>query len=313
MLVGRLAPSPTGRLHLGHARSFLLAWWSARSQGGKVLLRLEDLDNERAAQAHVDGCLFDLEWLGLDWDERPRLQSDGFDRIRAAALALEQRGLAYPCRCTRADLRAAVNAPQQGTTELRYTGRCRTATPELATRDTPHDSGAALRFRVPPGDVHFCDELWGQQRFDVQAEVGDFLILRRDQIPSYQLAVTVDDAVDGVTEVVRGDDLLPSTARQLLLAQALGLQEKRYYHVPLVVDAQGRRLAKRCDDLGIATLREAGIDPRSVVGWVARHSGMPGVERATAQELLSSFAWRRLPLTPVTLRATALTDGSFAK
>jgi glutamyl-tRNA synthetase len=299
MLTGRLAPSPTGRLHLGHARSFLLAWWSIRAKGGKIVLRLEDLDSERAASPFVELAQRDLEWLGLDWDDAPRLQSEGFDRIRDAALALERRGLAYPCVCTRGDLRAAVSAPQQGATELRYTGRCRGLYRDLADAESRTGQPAALRFNVPEGTTVVHDELWGDRTFDVQKEAGDFLILRRDKIPSYQLSVVVDDAFDDVTEVVRGDDLLPSAARQRLLSQALGLNEKRYYHVPLVVDSTGRRLAKRCDDLGISTLRQAGVDPRAIVGWVARNSGLPELTRTTAREVIPWFDWNRLPKTPI--------------
>jgi glutamyl-tRNA synthetase len=255
---------------------------------------LEDLDGARVAMTHVDACLRDLEWLGLDWDGAPRIQSAGLERIRDVARDLERRGLAYPCRCTRGDLRADLNAPQQGSSELRYSGRCRQGSaPKFPGEPT------ALRFQVPEGAVAFVDEVWGPQSVDVNADVGDFVVLRRDGIPSYQLAVTVDDAYDGVTEVVRGCDLLPSTARQLLLASALGYPEKRFYHLPLVVDPSGRRLAKRADDIALATLRERGIDPRKIVGWVARHSGMPEVEQASARELIERFDWKQLPKDPV--------------
>jgi glutamyl-tRNA synthetase len=245
--------------------------------------------------AHVDACQRDLEWLGLDWDGPARIQSDGLERIRDVAYELQRRALAFPCRCTRGELRADLNAPQQGTSELRYSGRCRNGT---APPKSPNDP-AALRFKVREGAVAFTDEVWGPQSFDVNAEVGDFVILRRDGIPSYQLAVTVDDVHDGVTEVVRGCDLLPSTARQLLLSRALGYPEKRFFHLPLVVDPSGRRLAKRADDLSLATLREQGVDPRAVVGWVARCSGIPDVERATASELVTRFEWARLPTAAV--------------
>jgi len=295
MIVGRLAPSPTGRLHLGHARSFLLAWWSARSQGGNVVLRLEDLDSERSQRKFVDLCLRDLEWLGLDWDGPARIQSAGIERIIAAATALEQQGHAYPCVCTRGDLRSQVSAPQLGNVEVRYAGRCRGRFANRREAEVLTGQKAALRFKVPAGFVTVEDSLSGSVDFDVQADVGDFAILRRDGIPSYQLAVSVDDAFDGVTEVVRGDDLLPSAARQLLLNRALGFPEKRYFHVPLVVDEGGRRLAKRCDDLGISTLRDAGVDPRAIVGWVARNSGMPHVTFAYPHELLREFSWKRFP------------------
>lgn len=295
MVTGRLAPSPTGRLHLGHARSFLLAWWSARAKGGHIVLRLEDLDHERVERKFTELCKQDLEWLGLDWDGEVRLQSDGFERIRSAAHRLLLQGLAYPCTCTRGELRAQLNAPQQGTAELRYAGHCRARYSDLADAEQRAGRPAALRFRVRDGVVRVHDELVGDQCFNVQSEVGDFAILRRDRIPSYQLAVVVDDAADGVTEVVRGNDLLPSAARQSLLDDALGYADKHWYHVPLVVDACGRRLAKRCDSLGLSTLRELGVDPRAITGWVARNSGMHQVARAIPQELVAEFSWRQVP------------------
>jgi glutamyl-tRNA synthetase len=260
---------------------------------------LEDLDGERACRTFIDLAQRDLEWLGLDWDGLPRIQSEGLDRIRETAYDLERQERAYPCICTRGDLRAAIEAPQQGTQELRYTGRCRGVYRNIADAESRTGQRAALRFRVAPGNTVVHDELWGATAFDVQAQVGDFLILRRDKSPSYQLSVVVDDAFDGVTEVVRGDDLLPSAARQQLLGEALNLPQERYYHVPLVVDTTGRRLAKRCDDLGLSTLREVGVDPRAIVEWVARSAGISELTRPTARDVLPLFDWKRLPLSPV--------------
>jgi len=295
LVVGRLAPSPTGLLHLGHARSFLLAYWSARRQQGRLVLRLEDLDVERSAERYVDAALRDLEWLGLDWDGAPRRQSAGLERIRGVATTLFELDRAYPCTCTRADLRAAVTAPQEGVSELRYSGRCRGRFSSLEAAKAETGIDAALRFAVPNAPTTVNDAFLGSSDVDVSAECGDFLILRRDKIPSYQLAVVVDDAADGVTEVVRGDDLYSSAARQHLLQCALSYSSPLWLHVPLVVDDQGRRFAKRTNALSLESLRNSGVDPRSIVGWVARHSGWPTLARATAAELVGSFDWSRVP------------------
>lgn len=300
-VVGRLAPSPTGYLHLGHARTFLLAYWSVRQQKGRLLLRLEDLDAERCTPHFVDETLRDLEWLGLDWDESPRLQSLSVDRIREQAISLFRQGHAFPCTCTKADLRAALSAPQVGQAELRYSGRCRGRYRSIADAESAPGRGAALRLLVGPGSVTVDDRFSGCVSLDVSKDCGDFLILRRDQVPSYQLAVVVDDAADGVTEVVRGDDLLTSAARQQLLQARLSLQKPNWYHVPLVVDAQGRRLAKRTDALSLRTLRANGWDARRLIGWVARCSGWTDVFEAMAHELISSFAWNRVPRAEVRL------------
>jgi glutamyl-tRNA synthetase len=293
---GRLAPSPTGRLHLGHARTFLLAWLSARSQGGELLLRMEDLDQSRSRPELADGIVRDLEWLGLDWDGPVTAQSSRLEPLSAAAARLHERGFAYRCVCTRADLRSAVSAPQRGVEEPRYPGTCRDKTPvELGQRPS------ALRFRVPPGPISFVDGIAGPQSVDVASDVGDFMIQNRAGIPSYQLAVVVDDDLQGVTEVFRGDDLLTSTARQRLLLGALGLPEPTWYHAPLVLDASGRRLAKRADDLSLSTLRGAGVDARAVVAWALGSAGLEAEERVTPREWISRFDVGRLRREPALL------------
>ena len=297
--VGRLAPSPTGLLHLGHARTFLIAWWSARAQRGEVLLRIEDLDAGRASSELAEQAIRDLEWLGLDWDGPPYYQSSGIERLSARIRELTERGLAYPCTCTRGDLRSAQTAPQLGETEPRYPGLCRDryASVEEARRVSGRDPG--IRLRVPDGLESFEDQQLGPQSFDVKASVGDFLIARRDGAPAYQLAVVVDDALQGVTEVVRGDDLLPSTARQAILQRALGYPRPRWAHVGLVVDATGRRFAKRERDLGLAELRARGVDPRRVVAWAARSAGIDVGELVSARELVHTFDPGRVPRGPV--------------
>jgi glutamyl-tRNA synthetase len=299
--VGRLAPSPTGLLHLGHARSFLLAFWHVRSRGGRLVLRLEDLDGPRVQPEWVSATLRDLSWLGLDWDGPPELQSEHVERIRSAARDLEERGLAYACVCTRGELRA-LSAPHAGDAEPRYPGTCRHRFTSLPVAEAASGRHAGLRFAVPPGAIAIQDGFAGTSSWDVAADVGDFLILRRDKLPAYQLAVVVDDAAQGVTEVLRGDDLLSSAARQWHLQRALGLPSPAWFHVPLVCDASGRRLAKRSDDLSLSELRARGVDARAVVAWVAASAGMHVPERVSAGEATSEFDLARVPRSPVSLR-----------
>src|SRR5688572_23134743 len=300
-LVGRLAPSPTGELHLGHARSFLLAWWSARSRGGRVVLRIEDLDAARCRPERIDGVVRDLEWLGLDWDGAPRRSASDTSALERACATLTERGLAYPCACTRAEI-AALSAPHAGEGETRYPGTCRGRWRSLAEARAASGRDVGLRLFVEPGPVHVADRLHGALAFDVDAEVGDFLVRRRDGGFAYQLAIVVDDATDGVTEVLRGEDLLPSAARQALVLAALALLRPKWIHVPLVVDQAGERLAKRRGSFALARLREAGSDPRAAVAWAARSAGLDVSERCTAQEALEAFDLARLPRAPALLR-----------
>jgi len=304
--VGRLAPSPTGLLHLGHARTFLIAWWRARSRGGRLLLRIEDLDGARSQPELAALAVADLTWLGLDWDGPVHVQSHGVERLMAAVHELFAQGRAYACTCTRSDVRNAQSAPQLGSAEPRYPGTCRGryASLEQAERDSGRAPG--VRLTVGEGVVEFHDQLFGAQRFDVNAEVGDFLIARRSGAPAYQLAAVVDDATHGVTEVVRGSDLLPSTARQWLLQDALALPHPEWLHVPLVTDEAGRRLAKRERDLGLAELRARRVDPRAIVGWAARSAGLDVPERATAREALAAFDVARIPESAVAISAEAV-------
>ena len=292
--VGRLAPSPTGRLHVGHARSFLLAWWHARSRGGRVILRLEDLDRARVKPGMADECLRDLEWLGLDWDGAPVVQSADTRPLSTALERLLDADLAYPCACSRKDIERALSAPHASDGELRYPGTCRGRTPQ------PGDARAplAVRLRVPEGEVELEDGVVGRFTRDVQREVGDFLLARRDGFFAYQLAVVVDDARAGVNEVVRGDDLLPSAARQWHLQRALALPHPRWFHVPLVHDEHGERLAKRRGDLALAALRTSGVDARAVVAWAAASAGHAVPERVTAREALRGFDLARVPRAP---------------
>jgi glutamyl-tRNA synthetase len=305
---GRFAPSPSGRLHLGHARTFVLAWLHVRSRGGEMCLRLEDLDASRCRPEFADGALRDLAWLGLDWDGPVVTQSSRSDELRDAARRLFLAGSAYPCVCTRADLRSAVSAPQQGAEEFRYPGTCRDKDAAVLSA-RPH----ALRFRMREGPLEFVDGIAGPQRFDVASEVGDYMIQNRAGVPSYQLAVVVDDAAQGINEVFRGDDLLSSAPRQIALSEALGLAIPRWYHVPLVLDATGRRLAKRADDLSLATLRCSGVDPRAIIQWVMDSAGFEPGARVTAREAIPLFDIVRLRREPVLLTEQVLAELCLAR
>lgn len=271
-------------------------------------MRLEDLDGPRVKPELAEAALRDLRWLGLDWDGPDYVQSTGIAEIAAAAHELEARGLAYACVCSRGDVRSAQSAPQLGESEPRYPGTCRGVFASLSAAQSATGKAPGLRLRVPHGEVTIEDQLLGEHRFDVQAEVGDFLIAKRDRAPAYQLAVVVDDARQGVTEVVRGEDLLPSAARQRLLQQALGLPTPRYLHVPLVLDETGRRLAKRHDDLSLQELREGGTDPRAIVAWAARSCGIACGPRVTARVALINFSRAKLSRSPVLLDAETIAE-----
>ena len=299
-------------MHLGNARTALLSWLAARAPGGSYIMRVEDLDGPRVRPGAEARILDELRWLGLDWDEGPDVggpvgpyrQSERMDRYADALRRLREAGLAYPCFCSRAEIAAAAQAPHgPGDEGPRYPGTCRDL-PAAEARRCAERRAPAWRFRVPGGAIPFEDGVHGAQRRDVSAETGDFVVARADGIPSYQLAVVVDDAAMGVTEVVRGDDLLGSTARQLLLYRALGLAAPRFAHVPLVNGEDGTRLAKRHGALSLGELRERGADPRAVAGWLAAISGLaaPGA-RLHPRDLVAGFALARVARTPARVGA----------
>ena len=288
VMIGRLAPSPTGSLHLGNARTFLWAWLSARAQGGRVLLRIEDLDTPRVKEGAVEAIEEDLRWIGLDWDGPVEVQSRR--RAHYAGVFERLKGRLYPCGCTRADLAGAASAPHEGEAEPRYPGTCRERAPEKV---------VAWRLRVPEGTVAFDDRLSGRHGIDVAATVGDFVAAKSPEHPAYQLAVVADDLAQGVTEVVRGDDLIPSTARQIHVYRAMGAEPPVYGHVPLVVGPDGKRLAKRHGESRIAALRRSGVPAARVVAALARWSGLPPLERPT--DLVSHWDWARVSRSRVTL------------
>jgi glutamyl-tRNA synthetase len=304
-IVGRLAPSPTGGLHLGHARTFLIAWLAARRAGGKVLLRIEDLDATRVRAAARTEMLVDLSWLGLDWDEGPDLggpnapyvQSERRAIYEAVMERLKARDLIYPCTCTRAEIARAASAPHPEDEGPTYPGTCahRSAADAAGLGDLPF----AWRFRVPQGPVAWDDLFLGPMSLDPSRLGGDFLVGRNGLGPSYQLAVVVDDALMGVNQVIRGDDLVPSTPRQILLYRALGHPVPRFGHVPLAVTPDGRRLAKRDGSIKLATLRSKGIDPRSLVGELVHSCGWSDtISPCTPAEAIARFDPLTLPRTP---------------
>lgn len=265
---GRIAPSPTGYLHLGHAATFWTAFARARKVGGLLLLRNEDLDTARCKPEFVRAMLEDLRWFGIEWQEGPDLggtcapynQTERRPQHLQGWRQLAAGGFIYPCSCSRRDIVTAAGAPHAGEEEPLYPGTCRPAaqgSPPLKKRE-----GVSWRFRVPEGEkICFTDAARGEQTFVAGRDFGDFVVWRKDDMPSYQLAVVLDDHAMGITEVVRGEDLLLSTARQILLYRALGLPAPRFYHCPLVTDDDGNRLAKRHESLSLRALRRQGASP----------------------------------------------------
>jgi glutamyl/glutaminyl-tRNA synthetase len=281
---GRLAPSPTGYLHLGHARTFWIAQQRAQANGGVLVLRNEDLDATRFKLEFAGAMLEDLRWFGFEWQEGPDCggpfgpynQSERRDFYLAAMRKLLAGGYLYPCTCSRSDVKRALSAPHQGEDEPVYPGTCRRKLepgeferlfdPNPASGSTPKRN---WRFRVPDGEtVAFSDGYYGQQRFVAGQDFGDFVVWRHDGVPAYQLSVVVDDAAMQITEVVRGADLLNSTARQLLLYLALRVPAPQFHHCPLMTDEKGVRLAKRHDALSLRHLRARGDSPEQLrMGW----------------------------------------------
>jgi glutamyl/glutaminyl-tRNA synthetase len=265
--IGRLAPSPTGLLHLGHAQTFWIAAQRARAAGGMLWLRDEDLDPRRSRPDFAKAMREDLRWLGISWDGEMR-QSERLAAYREAMRHLVYGGFVYACKCSRKDLQQAVQAPHEDDDEPVYGGRCRPGRENPPSREFLPEMN--YRFRVPDGKaVSFVDGHTGTQSFlagcGAGADFGDFVVWRRDGLPSYQLACVVDDAAMDITEVVRGRDLLRSTARQILLQRALGLPTPQYFHCDLMRDEAGARLAKRHDTLSLRALREAGVAPGEVI------------------------------------------------
>lgn len=324
----RLAPSPTGALHLGNARTFLINWALARRAGWKITLRIEDLDGPRVKPDAAAGILRTLEWLGIDWDEGPIIQSDDLLPYREAMRHLARHADAFVSNLTRAEIEAAASAPQEGTGEVPFPASLR---PPLVPLDfdTLDAAESNWRFAVPTpaatdscasaadraSVVRFTDEFAGPQSIDVTQSIGDFIIWTKRRQPAYQLAVVVDDHRQGITHIVRGDDLLPSAARQRLLYRALGYTPvPHYYHLPLVIGTDGKRLAKRHGDTRIDTYRALGVPPEAIIGLIAHWSPVPPHSRPpssshsatdtpprlmSGQEFLHAFSLSNIPPHPI--------------
>lgn len=260
---GRIAPTPTGFLHLGHAATFLRAEQHARAAGGKLILRIEDLDTQRCKPEYAAGAIEDLQQLGIRWDDGPFYQSRRLATFEDVWRKLKNGGFIYPCRHSRKDVENAANAPHAEDDEAIFPPELRP--PAGTGRDTETPAGTNWRFRVPDGErIRFADTIKGEQQFTAGEDFGDFVVWRRDNVPAYELAVVADDIAMGITEVVRGEDLLKSTARQILLYRALGLTPPAWAHAPLICDESGKRLAKRNAALSIRALFAGGLSPEQV-------------------------------------------------
>lgn len=306
----RLAPSPTGALHLGNARTFLVNWLLARQKGWRIVLRIDDLDGPRIKQQADQAAMEDLAWLGIDWDQGPVYQSDHREIHHQAIERLIKGGWVYPCTCSRKDIELAASAPHATDGATIYPETCRpknaqpiiTVQPSAQTPDQPINSGAALRFMTQDQPLVVEDHFAAGKVYIPRRQLGDFVVRKNDLLPSYQLATVVDDQQMGITQVVRGDDLLDSTPRQILLYQALGWEKSipQYYHLPLVVGTDGRRLAKRHGDTRLSSYRQSGVGAGRVLELLVRWCGLrldrpPGC----AADLLEQFDLTKLPTEPV--------------
>jgi len=294
-VVGRFAPTPSGRMHAGNVFSALMAWLDVRSAGGRMVMRIEDLDPRASDPRNVELLLDDLRWLGLDWDEGPYYQSRRADVYASALDRLKHAGLIYPCFCTRAELHAA-SAPHASDGTPVYAGTCRgLSASEVARRAERRPP--AMRLRVPGADepngtIEFCDVVNGPQREVLARDCGDFLVQRSDGVIAYQLAVVVDDALMGITHVVRGHDLLTSVPRQIYLQRLLGYPQPTYAHVPLLVAPDGRRLSKRDRDLDLGFIRARDNGPERLLGRLAALVGLAKADEAvSADDLVGRFSW----------------------
>ena len=308
--VGRFAPSPSGRVHLGNLFCALLAWLSAKRDGGRVILRIEDLDTARCKPSYAAQLEEDLRWLGLLWDEggsgggphAPYDQSRRTALYEAALERLRGTGSVYPCYCTRAQLLAS-SAPHREDGLTVYAGTCRDLSPEERQNREAAGRSPAMRLRVPDEDVTFIDGHMGPVTESLPRDCGDFLLRRSDGLFAYQLAVVVDDAAMGVTQVVRGADLLSSTPRQLLLYRLLDAAPPQFFHVPLLLAPDGRRLSKRDGDIGLDALARR-CAPREIIGALAYLAGLnPEKRPCTPADLIGEFSWERVPKDDIRLPA----------
>ena len=292
-ITGRFAPSPTGRMHLGNVFGALLSWLSAKSQGGRWLLRIEDIDPQRSRRDYALQLMDDLAWLGLTWDGEPVWQSERSDIYEHYCNILQEKELTYPCYCTRADL-LATQAPHESDGRVVYPGTCR---PNKFRADTSglRQGPSSTRLIVPDRNITFTDGHYGQQCINLARHVGDFIIRRKDGAWAYQLAVVVDDALTGVNEVVRGRDLLLSVPQQIYIAQLLNFTPPHYIHFPLLTGNDGQRLSKRDRSMDMGELRQHS-SAAQIVGRLAFLAGIqPEPQPATPAELLKAFDWNSVP------------------
>ena len=299
--LGRFAPTPSGRMHLGNVFSALMAWLSVRSKGGALLLRIEDLDTLRCPRENEELLREDLMWLGLGWDREQPRQSEKTEFYEETLCKLKEAGQVFPCWCTRGDLKNAPNAPHASDGHPIYPGTCRELT-EAERRSRWAERPPLWRLRVPDETVTFVDGHYGEYSENLAAECGDFILRRADGVFAYQLAVVADDIQAGVTEVVRGRDLISSTPRQLYLYRLLGAAPPRYCHVPLLTAPDGRRLSKRDRDLDLGALRQK-YAPEEIIGALGHAAGLlPEYRPCAAAELVKAFDWdkiSRADITPV--------------
>lgn len=284
---GRFAPSPTGRMHLGNMFCALLSWLSAKSKGGEWLLRIEDIDPDRSRKEYADLLMDDLDWIGLEWDGELVFQSQRSDIYEHYFHQLQLRGVTYPCYCTRADL-LATQAPHESDGRVVYKGTCRHLPPQPGRR-------GAIRLMVADHDMVCADGHYGEYVVNLSRQVGDFIIRRKDGAWAYQLAVVIDDALMGVTEVVRGRDLSLSTPQQMYLAEMMGFTSPIFIHFPLLCNSEGQRLSKRDKSLDMGCLRQH-CSARQVIGRLAFYAGLtPSPDPISPKELLPLFSWECVP------------------
>ncbi len=301
---GRLAPSPTGAQHLGNARTYLLAYWSARSRGSKLVLRIEDIDSPRVKHWAIQQSIDDLAWLGIDWDEGPLIQTERMHLYQTALERLIAADRVFPCTCSRTDILEAGSAPHFEHEGPIYPGTCA----DWRFGNAIPDPGTfCWRFRASDQTVEFVDRVLGHQACVPERSLGAFPVTQKNGQPSYQLAVVVDDGLMGVTEVVRGNDLLASTFRQIDLFIALGFPTPAFAHLPLVRGPDGRRLAKRHGDTRLSQYRDQGLPADRIVTWAAQSTGMISKHEVvqSADEVIERFDWKRLRTEDATVDASA--------